>query len=69
MPTPDSYNLRQKAIAAVKQGEGKTAVSRMFHISCNALELLTSSSSYQKSQTLNLLGLHKLIAAKLIRKS
>jgi len=39
MPAPYSYDLRTKAIAAVKQGEGKTKVSRMFNISRNTLDL------------------------------
>lgn len=39
MPAPYSYDLRTKAIAAVKRGEGKTNVSRMFNISRNTLDL------------------------------
>ncbi len=39
MPAPYSNDLRTKAITAVKQGEGKTAVSRMFNISRNTLDL------------------------------
>lgn len=39
MPAPYSYDLRTKAIAAVKRGEGKTAVSRTFNISRNTLDL------------------------------
>lgn len=39
MPAPYSYDLRTKAIAAVKRGEGKTAVSRLFNISRNTLDL------------------------------
>ena len=39
MPAPYSYDLRQKAIAAVKRGERKVAVSEMFNISRNTLDL------------------------------
>ncbi len=39
MPAPYSYDLRQKAIKAVKDGERKTAVCRMFNISRNTLDL------------------------------
>jgi len=39
MPAPYSYDLRQKAIAAVKRGERKIEVSEMFHISRNTLDL------------------------------
>lgn len=39
MPAPYSYDLRQKAIDAVKRGERKTDVSQMFHISRNTLDL------------------------------
>jgi transposase len=39
MPAPYSDDLRTKAITAVKGGEGKTAVSRMFNISRNTLDL------------------------------
>lgn len=39
MSAPYSDDLRQKAIAAVKRGEGKTDVSRMFNISRNTLDL------------------------------
>lgn len=39
MPAPYSDDLRQKAIAAVKRGERKTDVSKMFHISRNTLDL------------------------------
>jgi transposase len=39
MPAPYSDDLRQKAVAAVKRGERKTAVSRMLHISRNTLDL------------------------------
>ena len=39
MPAPYSYDLRTKAIAAVKRGEGKTDVSRMLNISRNTLDL------------------------------
>lgn len=39
MPTPYSYDLRQKAIEAVKRGERKTNVAQMFNISRNTLDL------------------------------
>jgi len=39
MPTPYSYDMRQKAIAAVKRGERKTKVAQMFGISRNTLDL------------------------------
>ena len=39
MPAPYSYDLRQKAIAAVKRGERKVAASEMFNISRNTLDL------------------------------
>ena len=39
MSAPYSYDLRQKAIAAVERGEGKSQVSRMFNISRNTLDL------------------------------
>ncbi|HEY9820517.1 MAG TPA: IS630 family transposase [Candidatus Sericytochromatia bacterium] len=39
MPAPYSYDLRQKAIAAVKRGERKSDVSRMMNISRNTLDL------------------------------
>ena len=39
MPTPHSDDLRQKALAAVDRGEGKSQVSRMFTISRNTLDL------------------------------
>lgn len=39
MPAPYSYDLRRKAIAAVKRGERKTEVSRMLNISRNTLDL------------------------------
>ena len=39
MPAPYSYDLRTKAINAIKRGESKTNVSRMFHISRNTLDL------------------------------
>ena len=39
MPAPYSYDLRQKAVEAVKRGERKTDVSQMFHISRNTLDL------------------------------
>lgn len=39
MPAPYSYDLRQKAIEAVKGGERKTDVAQMFNISRNTLNL------------------------------
>ncbi len=39
MPAPYSDDLRRKALAALKRGERKTDVSKMFHISCNTLDL------------------------------
>ena len=39
MPAPYSYDLRSKAIEAVKRGENKTKVSRFFKISRNTLNL------------------------------
>jgi transposase len=39
MPAPYSYDLRQKAIAAVEGGEPKSAVCRMLNISRNTLDL------------------------------
>jgi transposase len=39
MPAPYSYDMRQKAIAAVKRGERKTKVAQMFGISRNTLDL------------------------------
>jgi transposase len=39
MPAPYSYDLRGKVIAAVKRGERKSDVSRMFNISRNTLDL------------------------------
>lgn len=39
MPAPYSEDLRTGAIAAVKRGEHKTEVSKMFHISRNTLDL------------------------------
>lgn len=38
-PAPESNDLRQKAIAAVKRGERKTKVSPMLKISRNTLDL------------------------------
>lgn len=38
-PAPYSEDLRRKAVAAVKRGEQKTDVSKMFHISRNTLDL------------------------------
>lgn len=39
MSAPYSYDLRQKVIEALKRGERKTTVSRMFNISRNTLDL------------------------------
>lgn len=39
MPAPYSYDLRTKAITAVKRGERKSDVSRMLNISRNTLDL------------------------------
>jgi transposase len=39
MPAPYSYDLRQKAIAAVKGGDRKSEVCRMFNLSRNTLDL------------------------------
>jgi transposase len=39
MPAPYSYDLRQKAIGAVKGGERKSKVCRMFNLSRNTLDL------------------------------
>jgi len=39
MPAPYSYDMRQKALTAVKRGEGKTKVAQMFGISRNTLDL------------------------------
>jgi len=39
MAAPYSDDLRRKAIAAVKRGDRKTDVSKMFHISRNTLDL------------------------------
>jgi transposase len=39
MSSPYSEDLRQKALAAVERGEGKTNVSRMLNISRNTLDL------------------------------
>ena len=39
MPAPYSYDLRAKAVNAVKEGTRKTAVCRMFKISRNTLDL------------------------------
>ena len=39
MPAPYSYDLRSKAVAAVKRGEKKVEVSRFFKISRNTLDL------------------------------
>jgi len=39
MPAPYSYDLRTKAIEAVKQGERKITVCKLFNISRNTLDL------------------------------
>lgn len=39
MPAPYSYDLRTKAIEAVKRGERKIAVCKLFNISRNTLDL------------------------------
>lgn len=39
MPAPYSYDLRAKAIEAVKRGEGKISVCKLFNISRNTLDL------------------------------
>jgi transposase len=39
MPAPYSYDLRSKAVAAVKRGEKKVEVSHFFKISRNILDL------------------------------
>jgi transposase len=39
MPAPYSYDLRTKAIEAVKRGERKSKVCRMLQISRNTLDL------------------------------
>jgi transposase len=39
MPAPYSYDLRTKAIEAVKRGEQKITVCKMFNISRNTLDL------------------------------
>lgn len=39
MPAPYSYDLRSKAVAAVKRGEKKVEVSHFFKISRNTLDL------------------------------
>lgn len=51
MPAPYSYDLRQKAIAAVQRGERKIDVSRLFSISRNTLDLwLKSAAKAESSQ-------------------
>jgi hypothetical protein len=40
MPAPYSYDLRRKAIDAVKNGERKIEVCRMLQISRNTLDLV-----------------------------
>jgi transposase len=39
MPAPYSYDLRKKAIEAVKRGQRKTEVCRLLKISRNTLDL------------------------------
>jgi transposase len=39
MPAPYSYDLRQKAVEAVKRGERKVEVCRLLNISRNTLDL------------------------------
>ena len=39
MPAPYSYDMRKKALAAVRRGERKKEVSQMFNISRNTLDL------------------------------
>ena len=39
MPAPYSYDLRKKAVEAVKRGERKKHISEMFNISRNTLDL------------------------------
>lgn len=39
MPAPYSHDLRQKAIEAVKRGERKVTVCKLFNISRNTLDL------------------------------
>lgn len=39
MPAPHNYDFRCQAIEAVKQGERKTKVAKMFNISRNTLDL------------------------------
>ncbi len=54
MPAPYSYDLRSKAVAAVKRGEKKIEVSRFFKISRNTLDLWLKkereTGDYQASQ-------------------
>jgi transposase len=56
MPAPSSYDLRSKAIEAVKRGEKKIKVSRFFKISRNTLDLWLKkereTGDYQASQPL-----------------
>ena len=39
MPAPYSYDLRKKAVEAVKRGDRKKDVSKIFNISRNTLDL------------------------------
>lgn len=58
MPAPYSYDLRTKAIVAVKRGEKKIEVSRFFKISRNTLDLWLKkereTGDYQASQPLEI---------------
>jgi transposase-like protein len=45
MPAPYSYDLRKKAIEAVKRGERKTDVCRLLKISRNTLDLWLKRAS------------------------
>lgn len=54
MPAPYSDDLRQKAIAAVKRGERKTDVSRLFNISHNTLDLWLKREAKEGYLLLNL---------------
>jgi transposase len=58
MPAPYSYDLRTKAITAVKRGERKTTVCKLFNISRNTLDLWLK----REQQTGNyqaIMGFHK----------
>ena len=49
MPAPYSYDLRSKALAAVKRGEKKIQVSRFFKISRNTLDLWLKKKEKQET--------------------